>query len=126
MLLPWAPTEAVCWGLQALQGLNGDTEPNVLYAGDMNWNPDKDGEVPLPRGWYVHGLNDMTTCCGQRLGSTSAARQHLYIAGILHMMIFVAVACLVRSQSSKFATNAANHAVYCLAARSLKHCLCLP
>ncbi|KAK9803621.1 hypothetical protein WJX72_006035 [[Myrmecia] bisecta] len=36
---------------QALTLLDGAQEPNVLYAGDMNWDESKDGQLPVPHGW---------------------------------------------------------------------------
>ena len=37
--------------MQALQRLDQAAEPNVMFAGDMNWNSQNDGAVPLPPGW---------------------------------------------------------------------------
>ena len=41
---------------QAFQLLDAVQQPNVLYAGDMNWNVKNDGEVQLPHGWYYFML----------------------------------------------------------------------
>lgn len=39
--------------MQALDALDAQSEENILLAGDMNWNDDKDGSPQLSPGWWV-------------------------------------------------------------------------
>ena len=38
--------------MQALEALAAKPEDNILLAGDMNWNDDKDGMPQLSPGWW--------------------------------------------------------------------------
>lgn len=50
----------LCNALQALAFLDICGEDNVVFTGDLNWQP-ADGPLPLPEGWCALTLRLMTT-----------------------------------------------------------------
>ena len=49
-------------GGQAFANLEAASETNLLFVGDMNWNPD-DRKPPLPPGWYANHQQPALASC---------------------------------------------------------------